>query len=99
MYKFTCRNCGTTFSSSKRHAKCPHCHLVAECEYDSSYNHSSYSHSHYSHDDDDYSFSTHSSYDHSLYSHDDDYSFSPGSSSFDSFGGGFSDGGGSSGDW
>lgn len=77
MYKFTCRNCGTTFSSSKRHAKCPHCHLVAECEYDSSYNHSSYSHSHYSHDDDD----------------------SPGSSSFDSFGGGFSDGGGSSGDW
>ena len=80
MYKFTCRNCGTTFSSSKRHAKCPHCHLVAECEHDSSYNHSSYSHSHYSHDDDDYSFST-------------------GSSSFDSFGGGFSDGGGSSGDW
>ena len=74
MYKFTCRNCGTTFSSSKRHAKCPHCHLVAECEYDSSY-----SHSHYS--------------------HDDDYSFSAGSSSFDSFGGGFSDGGGSSGDW
>ena len=79
MYKFTCRNCGTTFSSSKRHAECPHCHLVAECEYDSSYNHSSYSHSHYS--------------------HDDDYSFSAGSSSFDSFGGGFSGGGGSSGDW
>ena len=32
---------------------------------------------------------------------DDDYSFSTGSSgsSFDSFGGGFSDGGGCSGDW
>ena len=62
MYKFTCRNCGTTFSSSKRHAKCPHCHLVAECEYDSSHNHSHYSHDddNYSHDDD-YSFSTGSS--------------------------------------
>lgn len=79
---FTCRNCGTTFSSSKRPAKCPNCHLVAECEYDSSYNHSSYSHSSYSHDHD-----------------DDDYSFSTGSSSFDSFGGGCSDGGGCSGDW
>ena len=35
------------------------------------------------------------------YDHDDDYSFSTGSSgsSFDSFGGGFSDGGGCSGDW
>ena len=63
MYKFTCRNCGTIFSGSKGHAKCPHCHLVAGCEYDSSYSHSSYSHSHssYSHDDDDYSFSTGSS--------------------------------------
>ena len=35
------------------------------------------------------------------YDHDDDYSLSTGSSgsSFDSFGGGFSDGGGCSGDW
>ena len=35
------------------------------------------------------------------YDHDDDYSFGTGSSgsSFDSFGGGFSDGGGCSGDW
>ena len=47
--------------------------------------------------------SSSSSYSHSYdYDHDDDdYSFSTGSSgsSFDSFGGGFSDGGGCSGDW
>ena len=49
--------------------------------------------------------SSSSSYSHShSYDHDDDYSFGTGSSgssfdSFDSFGGGFSDGGGCSGDW